>query len=494
MTESSLLSLTALELGAAIARREVSVLEATQACLAQIARMEPKINAFITVTADAARAQAQNVQARIDAGTLTHPLAGVPMAIKDNIAVRGVPTTCASKMLKNYTPVYDATVTARLFAAGAVCLGKLNLDEFAMGSSTESSHFGVTRNPWNENHVSGGSSGGSAAAVCAREVFYALGTDTGGSIRQPAHFCGVMGIKPTYGSVSRHGLHAYASSLDQIGPLCRDARDGAAILSLLMGKDEHDATSVSCSPPALPQGTRLDTLRVGLPTAYFESPLDEDIRKAVLSCADTLRALGATVAEASLPHLPFAVPTYFVLANAEASANLARYDGIRYGFRPKDFDGTDDLYCAARSEGFGAEVKRRLLLGTYVLSGAQYDAYFEKARRARTCIARDFDAAFAQFDVLLTPTSPATAYPIGRKVADASDAYSGDIFTVSANLAGLPALSFPCGMSRDGLPIGAQLIAPAFGEETLLRVAHAYEQSRKHSAPCPKGVLPHDDL
>ena len=482
----SLFDLTALELGAKIQAGEVGAVEATRACLARIEAKEPTVHAFVTVTPEAAVARAEDVQKRIQSGELTHPLAGVPMAIKDLISTKGVRTTCSSKMLENYVPVFDATVVQKLDAIGAVCLGKTNMDEFAMGSSTESSYFGVTRNPWDLTRVPGGSSGGSAAAVAAREVFYALGSDTGGSIRQPASFCGVTGIKPTYGAVSRYGLLAYASSLDQIGPLTIDARDAAAVTAALMGKDEMDATSVAAPVPVLPEKARLDGLRVGIPQAYFGEGLDADVRERVMDAAHELERLGATLVEVDMPILKYSIPAYYILACAEASSNLSRYDGVKYGFRPAHFEDLHDLYLTARSEGFGAEVKRRIMLGAFALSSGYYDAYYNKALRVKALIKQGFDACFEKADILLTPAAPTTAYPLGAHTDDPIQMYLGDIYTVSVNMAGLPGMVVPCGMDKAGLPVGAQLIAPAFGEQKLFDAACAYQVQTAFHRSRPK--------
>ena len=470
-----LFELTALELGAKIKAHEIGVVEATRACLDRIEEKERDVHAFITVTPELALARAEAVQRGIDDGTYTGPLAGVPMAIKDLISTKGVATTCASKMLEHYVPVFDATVTRKLEAAGAVCLGKTNMDEFAMGSTTESSYFGVTRNPWNLTRVPGGSSGGSAAAVAAREVFYALGSDTGGSIRQPASFCGVTGIKPTYGAVSRYGLLAYASSLDQIGPLTIDALDAAAVTRTIMGRDEMDATSVDVPLPGMPAGDDLTGLRVGVPEDYFGEGLAGDVRARVMDAAKQLEALGATLVPVHMPILDYAIPAYYILACAEASSNLSRYDGVKYGYRPEHFEDLHDLYLTARSEGFGAEVKRRIMLGAFALSSGYYDAYYNKALRVKALIKEGFDRCFEQADLLITPAAPTTAYALGAHTDDPIQMYLGDIYTVSVNMAGLPGMVVPCGFDGEGLPVGAQLIGPAFGEGSLFRAAHAYQ-------------------
>ena len=470
-----LFDLTALELGAKIKKHEIGVVEATRACLDRIGEQEKTVHAFITVTPELALARAEAVQRGIDDGTYTGPLAGVPMAIKDLISTKGVATTCASKMLEHYVPVFDATVTKKLEAAGAVCLGKTNMDEFAMGSTTESSYFGVTRNPWNTARVPGGSSGGSAAAVAAREVFYALGSDTGGSIRQPASFCGVTGIKPTYGTVSRYGLLAYASSLDQIGPLTIDALDAAAVTRTIMGRDEMDATSVDVPLPGMPAGDDLTGLRVGVPEDYFGEGLAVDVRARVMEAAKQLETLGATLVPVRMPILDYAIPAYYILACAEASSNLSRYDGVKYGYRPEHFEDLHDLYLTARSEGFGAEVKRRIMLGAFALSSGYYDAYYNKALRVKALIKQGFDRCFEQADLLITPAAPTTAYALGAHTDDPIQMYLGDIYTVSVNMAGLPGMVVPCGFDGEGLPVGAQLIGPAFGEGNLFRAAHAYQ-------------------
>ena len=470
-----LFDLTALELGAKIKKHEIGVVEVTRACLDRIGEQEKTVHAFITVTPELALARAETVQRGIDDGTYTGPLAGVPMAIKDLISTKGVATTCASRMLEHYVPVFDATVTKKLEAAGAVCLGKTNMDEFAMGSTTESSYFGVTRNPWNAARVPGGSSGGSAAAVAAREVFYALGSDTGGSIRQPASFCGVTGIKPTYGAVSRYGLLAYASSLDQIGPLTIDALDAAAVTRTIMGRDEMDATSVDVPLPGMPAGDDLTGLRVGVPEDYFGEGLASDVRARVMEAAKQLETLGATLVPVRMPILDYAIPAYYILACAEASSNLSRYDGVKYGYRPEHFEDLHDLYLTARSEGFGAEVKRRIMLGAFALSSGYYDAYYNKALRVKALIKQGFDRCFEQADLLITPAAPTTAYALGAHTDDPIQMYLGDIYTVSVNMAGLPGMVVPCGFDGEGLPVGAQLIGPAFGEGNLFRAAHAYQ-------------------
>ena len=471
---------------AALRAGEITSAELTAAHLDRIDAVDGDLNAFLHVSRDEALATAADVDARRAAGEELHPLAGVPIAVKDVVVTEGMPTTAASTILEGWIPPYDATLVTKLRAAGLPILGKTNMDEFAMGSSTESSYFGVTRNPWDASRVPGGSSGGSAAAVAAREVFYALGSDTGGSIRQPASFCGVTGIKPTYGAVSRYGLLAYASSLDQIGPLTIDARDAAAVTAALMGRDEMDATSVDAPAPSLPEKTRLDGLRVGIPQAYFGDGLDEQVRARVMDAAHELEALGAALVAVDMPILRYAIPAYYILACAEASSNLSRYDGVKYGFRPAHFEDLHDLYLTARSEGFGAEVKRRIMLGAFALSSGYYDAYYNKALRVKALIKRGFDACFEKADILLTPAAPTTAYPLGAHADDPIQMYLGDIYTVSVNMAGLPGMVVPCGFDGAGLPVGAQMIAPAFGEQRLFDAACAYQARTAFHRARPK--------
>ena len=446
---------------------------------------EKHINAVLYYDKENAIKLAKQSDERVKNGT-AREFEGVPIIVKDNISTTELKTTCASKFLQNYVAPYNATVVERLESHGFIIIGKANMDEFAMGSSTESSYFGVTRNPWDLTRVPGGSSGGSAAAVAAREVFYALGSDTGGSIRQPASFCGVTGIKPTYGAVSRYGLLAYASSLDQIGPLTIDARDAAAVTAALMGKDEMDATSVAAPVPVLPEKARLDGLRVGIPQAYFGEGLDADVRERVMDAAHELERLGATLVEVDMPILKYSIPAYYILACAEASSNLSRYDGVKYGFRPAHFEDLHDLYLTARSEGFGAEVKRRIMLGAFALSSGYYDAYYNKALRVKALIKQGFDACFEKADILLTPAAPTTAYPLGAHTDDPIQMYLGDIYTVSVNMAGLPGMVVPCGTDKAGLPVGAQLIAPAFGEQKLFDAACAYQVQTAFHRSRPK--------
>ncbi len=467
---------TARAIAAQVRAGERSAVEVTEAALASIAAAEPHIAAFNLVTAETARAAAADIDRRIAAGDDVGPLAGVPIAIKDNMCTRGIATTCSSKILEGWTPPYDATVVTRLAASGAVLVGKTNMDEFAMGSSTENSAFGVTRNPHDLTRVPGGSSGGSAAAVAAGVVPIALGSDTGGSIRQPAALCGVVGVKPTYGSVSRFGLVAYASSLDQIGPFATNVADAAALLEAIAGHDPMDSTSIPAAFPAV--SAHLDDgvagLRVGLPVEFLGDGIAPDVRARVEAAAEALAAAGATVAETSVPAATVALSAYYLLAPAEASSNLSRFDGVRFGLRV-EAPTTPEMYDLSRTQGFGAEVKNRIMLGTYALSAGYYDAYYGTAQKVRTLIMRDFDAAYFQFDVLLTPTSPTTAFAIGAKTDDPLTMYMNDICTIPTNLAGHPAMSVPFGAGDDGLPIGVQVLAPPLGEVAMFRVAAVLE-------------------
>lgn len=468
---------SALEMARAIREGRVTSPELVQAAKARIEAVDGSIHAMTALDWDAAMRRAEEIQARIEKGEDVGPLAGVPMAVKDNICMRGLPAACGSKMLLDFDPPYDATAVGKLLDAGAVIVGHTNMDEFAMGSTTETSFHGATHNPWDRNKTPGGSSGGSAAAVAACELPCALGSDTGGSIRQPASFCGVTGFKPTYGAVSRYGLIAYASSLDQIGPLARDAADCAAIYDVIHGKDTHDATtvdSVSGALEALDGDVR--GLRVGVPEEYFAEGLDEDVRARVLEAAETLKAQGAQVETFSLGMVQYAVPAYYILACAEASSNLSRFDGIKYGYRADEAEDIVSLMCKSRTEGFGKEVRRRILLGTFVLSSGYYDAYYVKALKVKALIKQAFDAAFEKYDVILSPAAPTTALGIGQSLSDPLKMYLGDIYTVSVNLAGLPAVTFPCGFDRDGMPVGAQLIGPAHGDKTVLRAADAFQR------------------
>ena len=483
-------SLTISELAAKLAKRETSAREVTQACLDQIQRVDGNIHAFLSYDAPDALAQADAADQAIAAGATRaeRPLLGVPIALKDVLAVKNQPLGCASKILAKFTSPYDATVVEKLKAAGASVFGRLNMDEFAMGSSTENSAYVTTRNPWDTSRIPGGSSGGSAAAVAADECLATLGSDTGGSIRQPAALCGCVGLKPTYGRVSRYGLVAFASSLDQIGPFTKDIRDASTILSVISGRDERDSTSV---PEPVPDYTAALTgnikgLKIGLPKEYFIGGLDKEVTDAVNAAVKQLEKLGAEIVEISLPHTDYAVAVYYIIATAEASANLARFDGIRYGLR---VDGADpiELYSKTRGAGFGPEVKRRIILGTYVLSSGYYDAYYLRAQKVRTLIRQDFLRAFEKVDLVVTPTTPTPAFKAGEKSDDPMQMYLSDIFTISCNLAGIPGVSLPCGFSTNPkLPIGLQLLGKPFGEETLLRAAHAYEQSTAWHKERPK--------
>src|SRR5271165_760056 len=473
--------LTISELAAKLAGREVSAREAMQSCLDQISRVDGKIHAFISHDAADALAQADTADREISGGTnhLQKPLLGIPIAIKDVLAVRNQPLNCGSKILGKFISPYDATVVEKLKAAGAIVFGRCNMDEFAMGSSTENSAFGVTRNPWDTTRIPGGSSGGSAAAVAADETIAALGSDTGGSIRQPAALCGCVGLKPTYGRVSRYGLVAFASSLDQIGPFTKDVRDAALLLGVISGADPYDSTSVPQPVPdyAAALDGNIQGLKLGLAKEYMIGGLDPEVGAAVQSAVKHFEKLGAEIMEISLPHTDYAVATYYIIATAEASANLARFDGIRYGLR---VDGNDpiSLYANTRGAGFGAEVKRRIILGTYVLSSGYYDAYYLRAQKVRTLIRQDFLKAFEQVDAIVTPTTPTAAFKIGEKSDDPLQMYLCDIFTIGCNLAGICGLSLPCGFTQNPrLPIGLQLLGQPFGEATLLKLAHAYEQS-----------------
>ena len=462
-----------------LSRKQISSVELTQAVLDRIAQTDGTIKAYITVTPELALEQARRADEKIARGKAISPLTGVPVAIKDIMCTKGVVTTCASKILESFVPPYDATVVGKLRAVDAVMVGKTNLDEFAMGSSTENSAFFVTRNPRDPERVPGGSSGGSAAAVAADSAIAALGSDTGGSVRLPAAFCGVVGLKPTYGRVSRYGLVAFASSLDQIGPLTKDVTDCALVMNAISGYDAMDATSL---PDPVPDFTKalmpdIKGLKVGVPKEYFVKGMQPEVETAVRKAIDKLAALGAQVGEVSLPHTRYALAAYYIIAPAEASANLARYDGVKYGFSVRDADDMWDGYFKTRQQGFGPEVKRRIMLGTYALSSGYYDAYYLKAERVRTLIKRDFDEAFEKFDVLVAPTAPTVAFKVGEKIADPLAMYLTDVFTLSVNQAGIPGLVLPCA-EVEGLPVGLQMLARPLGEETLLRFAYTYEQAR----------------
>ena len=477
-----LMSLTAVELGKKIKAKEVTVEEAVSAALSAIEKKEETVHSFVTIDREGALARAKEVQKRIDAGELNGPLAGVPVAIKDNLCTKGMLTTCSSKILYNFVPTYTAEAVENLERAGVVVIGKTNMDEFAMGSTTETSAFGATKNPWNTEHVPGGSSGGSCAAVAAEECSFALGSDTGGSIRQPSSFCGVTGIKPTYGTVSRYGLIAYGSSLDQIGPIAKDVTDCAAILEAIASYDTKDSTSVKREDCNFTSALVDDVqgLRIGIPRDYFGEGLDAEVKAAVLAAAETLRKKGAIVEEFDLSLVEYAIPAYYVIACAEASSNLARFDGVKYGYRTGQYEGLHNMYKKTRSEGFGAEAKRRIMLGSFVLSSGYYDAYYLKALRTKALIKQAFDKAFAQYDVILGPVAPTTAPKLGESLSDPIKMYLGDIYTISVNLAGLPGITLPCGKDGNGLPIGLQLIGDCFQEKNIIRAAYAFERTRSY--------------
>ena len=485
MTAKEILSLTAVQLGKKIKDGEVTSVEAVKAVLDQIKAMEPLLNSFVTIEEEKALEQAEEVQKRIEAGELTGPLAGVPVAVKDNICIDGMKTTCSSKILWDFVPTYTATAVENLKRSGAVILGKTNMDEFAMGSTTETSAYGVTRNPWNPDHVPGGSSGGSCASVAAAECFYALGSDTGGSIRQPASFCGVTGLKPTYGTISRYGLIAYGSSLDQIGPVAKDVTDCAAVLEVLASHDEKDSTSVERKDCDFTEALRDDVkgMRIGIPADYLGEGLDLEVKEAVLKAARILEEKGAILETFDLGMVEYAIPAYYVIASAEASSNLSRFDGVKYGYRAKEYDGLHGMYKKSRSQGFGPEVKRRIMLGSFVLSSGYYDAYYLKALKTKALIKKAFDEAFSKYDVILGPASPATAPKLGESLSDPLKMYLGDIYTISVNLAGLPGLTVPCGKDSKGLPIGVQFIGDCFKEKNIIRAGFAFEQSRSYEMP-----------
>ncbi len=476
----SLYKLTLHELQKKFTAGEVTAREIVRAYALRINQVEPKVKAYITVEKESAMAQAEALDEKLKDWRRTQPLMGMPIAVKDNICTEGVPTTCASRMLAGFVPPYDATVMARLREQSALLLGKTNLDEFAMGSSTENSAFGPSRNPWSVGRIPGGSSGGSAAAVAADECAAALGSDTGGSIRQPAACCGVVGLKPTYGRVSRYGLVAFASSLDQIGPITKDVTDAAIVLKEIAGHDPLDSTSATVTVPDFTKVMRrrdLKKVKVGVPREFFGEGLDGEVEAAIRAAIEEVGRLGAEIKEVSLPLTPYAVATYYLIATAEASSNLARYDGVRYGLRTKQARDLLDMYMKTRQEGFGPEVKRRIMLGTYALSAGYYDAYYAKAQAVRTLMRREFATVFGEVDVLMAPVMPTPAFKLGEKVEDPLQMYLSDIYTISVNLTGVPALSLPCGFTSGKLPIGLQVIGRPFEEDTVLRVAHAYEQT-----------------
>ncbi|HEX9019916.1 MAG TPA: Asp-tRNA(Asn)/Glu-tRNA(Gln) amidotransferase subunit GatA [Nitrospirota bacterium] len=476
------------ELHDMLKKGETTAQAVTESVLGRIKAVDPKVKAYITVTEDAARRQAEEADRRIKAGDVSSPLIGIPIAVKDNMCTDGVKTTCASKILGNFIPPYDATVVGRLKQAGAVLCGKPNMDEFAMGSSTENSGFFITKNPWDLERIPGGSSGGSAAATAAGECIGSLGSDTGGSIRQPAACCGVVGLKPTYGRVSRYGLVAFASSLDQIGPITKDVTDTAILMNVIAGSDPRDSTSANIPVPDFLRALKKDVkgMKIGMPKEYFIKGMDPEVEKTVKDAVKTLEGLGAKVREVSLPNTDYAVATYYILATSEASSNLARYDGVKYGYRtpaPKDLM---DMYTKTRHEGFGPEVKRRIMLGTYALSAGYYEAYYKKGQQVRTLIKKDFDDAFKLVDVIATPTSPTAAFRIGEKTTDPLQMYLSDIFTISVNLAGIPGMSVPCGFTKNGLPIGLQLLGRHFDEESIIHAAFVYEQATEWHKRKPK--------
>ena len=476
--------LTAVSLGKKIKEKEISVREALDAVFAQIDQTEDRYHAYVTLDKEGAYKQADAVQEKIDKGELTGALAGVPVAIKDNMCTKGLLTTCSSKILENYIPTYTASAVQNLTDAGCVIIGKTNMDEFAMGSTTETSYYGVTRNPHNPDHVPGGSSGGSAAAVALNECFFALGSDTGGSIRQPSAFCGITGMKPTYGTVSRYGLIAYGSSLDQIGPMTKNVTDCAAVLETIASYDKKDSTSMKREEYDFTSALVRDVkgLRIGLPKDYFGDGLDSEVKAAIFKAAETFKRMGAIVEEFDLGLVQYAIPAYYIIASAEASSNLERFDGVKYGYRTKEYGDLHSMYKKTRSEGFGSEVKRRIMLGSFVLSSGYYDAYYLKALKTKALIKQEFDKAFEKYDIILAPAAPTTAPLLGSSLQDPIKMYLSDIYTISANLAGIPGLSIPCGKDKKGLPIGMQLLGGCFQEKTLLRVGFAYEKAREEEA------------
>ncbi len=477
----NILEYSAVELSKIIKEGKITAVEAMKAVIAQIDEKESTINAYVTIDKERALQAATNVQKKIEKGELTGALAGVPVAIKDNMCTEGMLTTCSSKILKNFIPTFSAEAVLNLEKAGVVIIGKTNMDEFAMGSTTETSAYGITRNPWNTDHVPGGSSGGSAAAVAAGECLFALGSDTGGSIRQPASFCGVVGLKPTYGTVSRYGLIAYASSFDQIGPLTKNVTDCATVMEVLASHDTKDSTSIKRDNTNFTAALIDDVkgMKIGIPRDYLGEGLDIEVKNAVLTAAKKLAARGAIIEEFDLSFVDYAIPTYYTIAAAEASSNLERFDGIKYGYRTKSFEKLHDMYKKTRSEGFGAEVKRRIMLGAFVLSSGYYDAYYLKALKVKAMIKKVFDEAFAKYDLILGPVAPTTAPKLGESLADPLKMYLGDIYTISVNLVGLPGISLPCGTDAKGLPIGLQFIADRFQEKKLIQAAYTYEKQSK---------------
>lgn len=484
--EMDIMALTAVELAKKIRQREISAREAVEAAFRNIEKQEAVLHSYVTLDREGAFRRAEAVQRRIDAGEEVGILAGVPVAVKDNICTKGILTTCSSKILENFVPFFSAEAMQNLEQAGAVLIGKTNMDEFAMGSTTETSYYGVTKNPWNTEYVPGGSSGGSCAAVAAEECAFALGSDTGGSIRQPSSFCGVTGLKPTYGTVSRYGLIAYGSSLDQIGPIAKDVSDCAAILEAVASYDSKDSTSIKRESYDFTSALVEDVkgLRIGIPRDYFTEGLDIEVKTAIEKAIRVLEERGALVEEFDLNFVEYAIPAYYIIASAEASSNLARFDGVKYGYRTEEYEGLHAMYKRTRSEGFGAEVKRRIMLGSFVLSSGYYDAYYLKALKTKALIKKAFDRAFEIYDVIAAPVSPATAPKLGESLSDPIQMYLGDIYTISVNLAGLPGISVPCGVDAKGLPIGMQLIGNCFEEKKIIRAAYTWEQSRTYQR-CP---------
>ena len=474
----SITDLAVHELKEKLANKELTVTDITKAYVDRINEKEPEVKAFVNTLTEEALAKSKEIEEKINKGEITSEYAGIPIGIKDNMCTKGVKTTCSSKMLENFVAPYDATAVEKLNEENLINLGKLNMDEFAMGASTEYSTFKKTANPWDLNRVPGGSSGGSAAAVAAGLVPWALGSDTGGSIRQPASFCGVVGLKPTYGLVSRYGLVAFASSLDQIGPITKDVEDAAILLNMIAGHDEKDTTSIKIEKKDYTKALKNDVkgLRIGIPKEYYGEGINSEVKEALEKAIEEYKAMGATVEEFSLPIAEYALATYYIIACAEASSNLGRFDGIRYGYRTENFENLRDIFINSRTEGFGAEVKRRIILGTYVLSSGYYDAYYKKAQQVRTLVKNEFDKAFEKYDVLITPTSPTTAFNIGQRSNNPLEMYLADICTVSVNIAGLPGISVPCGVDSEGMPIGMQIIGKHFDEETILNDAYTYEQ------------------
>lgn len=481
--------MTALELSAAIANRKISVCQTVNDYIERIERNDKQLNAFVTVSKEKARERAKIVQEIIDRGETFSPLAGVPVAVKDNISTENIETTCASKMLKRYTPVFNAAVVEKLEKAGMIIIGKLNMDEFAMGGSSETGESGAVCNPWDTTRVAGGSSGGSAAVVAADTAPLALGSDTGGSIRQPCSFCGVTGIKPTYGAVSRYGLIAYASSLDQIGPIGQNIDDCAAMLEIISGADDRDSTCVIKNQFNFQETSAQTKFKIGLPGNYLKNGIDEEVKSSVLNAAGEFMDAGMSVEEFEMPLMDYVVPAYYIIACAEASSNLSRYDGLKYGYRNENAKTLSDVYRISRSEGFGLEVKRRIMLGSFVLSSGYYDAYYKKALQARTLIKDAYNKLFERFDMILSPVAPTTAYKLGENIDDPIKMYMGDIYTVSVNLAGLPAVSLPCGFDKQKLPIGFQLIGSAFSEKKLIEAARIYQQRTDYHTKKPEAKI-----